>query len=189
MLLANIFKSNQCFKIAQFTSNPIVSMAMQRIQTHAKPRSWCEIVNDVNVTSVTLLTKRRRQRKSGAICMPLTARKLLNISRIRNSNVLYNMQDCCFWWFCMHYFWDSIGQLYSFTILWWETHRKMAAGLFLQVEYLPKIVLLWTCLLNSVKYERTFRKSVQYDNLLNVFFQCKVNGTIYWGCNNQSEKL
>ena len=74
--------------------------------------------------------------------------------------------------------------------------RKLAARFFLQVGHLAKVVLLWTCLLNSVQYERTFLNSVQYQrtflnsvqygNLLNVFFQCKLNGTISWVYNNNA---
>ena len=58
MLLANTSKSNQCFKWPQFMSNPVVSMARQRIHTYAKPRPWREMENDVNITCMTLLTKR-----------------------------------------------------------------------------------------------------------------------------------
>ena len=56
MLLTNTSKSNQCFKWPQFTSNPTVPTARQRIHTQAKPRPWHELENDVNVTSVTLLS-------------------------------------------------------------------------------------------------------------------------------------
>ena len=41
--------------------------------------------NDVNVTSMTLLTKQWRRRESDAICTPLTAEYFLNIlSSINN---------------------------------------------------------------------------------------------------------
>ena len=50
--------------------------------------SWREMENDVNVTSMTLLTKQWRWREYGAICTPLTAGNL-NILQIRNGNILY----------------------------------------------------------------------------------------------------
>ena len=51
--------------------------------------SWREMENDVNVTSMTLLTKQWRRREYGAICMPLIAGNFLNILQIRNGNILY----------------------------------------------------------------------------------------------------
>ena len=74
----------------------------------------------------------------------------------------------------LHLFRDIIGQLHSYTILWFETAKKNGCPIFLQVDHLAKAVLLWMCLLNSV----------QYENVLNVFFQCKLDWTIYWVYNN-----
>ena len=42
-----------------------------------------------------------------------------------------------------------LGQLCIFTILWFETERKMAAGVVLQMKHLVKVFLR-----DSVQYER-----------------------------------
>ena len=133
--------------------------------------------NDVNIMSGTSLAKQWRQRQSGAIWLLLTARKLLNISRNRNSNVLNSIQDwrqVAFDDFACIYFVEVSVRSLVWSFFDSRRKRKMAARFFFQVDHLAKVVLLWTCLLNSV----------QYENLLKVFFQCKLNGTISWLYNN-----
>ena len=50
------------------------------MQSHAH---WSEIEYDVDVTSKTLLAKQWRRSQPGATCKPLTARRVLNISRMQ----------------------------------------------------------------------------------------------------------
>ena len=93
-----------------------------------------------------------RWQGSGAICTLLTARKLLNISRIRNGSILYGIKD----WrqvasdaFACIYVTASVRFIVS-PFFESRRQRKMAARFFLQVHHLAKEVLLWTCLLNAV---------------------------------------
>ena len=81
-----------------------------------------------------------------------------------------------FWWFFLHWLCDSVCQLCSFTCLSTEMAKKMATRFFLQVCDLAKLVLLWTCLLYSVQYERILLNSMQYENLLNVFINANWMG-------------
>ena len=82
---------------------------------------------------------------------------------------------------CIYFVTASVSSAVS-PSFYSKRQRKMAARCFLQVYRLAKVVFLRTCLLNSVQYERTFLNSVQYENLLNVYFLCKLKGAITWWC-------
>ena len=145
--------------------------------------SWCEMENDVNVTSITLLTKQWRLRESGAICTPLTAGNFLKYlaSSERQYSLFYSKWKVgFFWWFFLHLLCDSVCQLCSFTFLSTKTTKKNSCQFFLQVGHPAKVVLLWTCLLNSVQYQRMFLNSMQIWKFIACFQQCKLNATISW---------
>ena len=161
------------------------------IHTRSHP-SWRKMENDVKVTRMTLPTKQWRWHKSGAICPPLTAGNFLTIMRIRNGNILYcipnkrhvSSDDFS----CIYFGTASVSSVVS-SLFQPRRQRKMAARCFLQVCHLAKKVLLWACFLNSMQYQRTFLNSMQhqrtflnsmqYGNLLNVFFQCDLNGQFH----------
>ena len=42
---------------------------------------------------------------------------------------------------------------------------------------------------SALQYDKAFLNTVQYENLLNVFIQCKLNGTISWVYNKDPNKL
>ena len=150
------------------------------MRSHA---SWREMENDVNITSVTLLTKQLRRLQSGAICISLNARNVLNIAKNRSGDTLYSVQN---WkWFCIDLLCDSVCQLCICTILWFETAKKNGCHMFPSGCLHSESSSSRTCLLNSVQYRRTFLNSVQYGNLLNVFLQCKLNGAMFWEYNKK----
>ena len=67
--------------------------------------------------------------------------------------------------FCIYFATASVNSVVSpFIQLRWQ--RKMAARFFLQVGHVAKVALLWTCFLNSV----------QYESLLDVFFNANWMG-------------
>ena len=138
-------------------------------QSHA---SWREMENGINTTSMTLLTKQWHRRESGAICTPLTDGNFLNILRIRNGNILYFIPNDRYVssddFSCIYFAKASVSCVAS-PFFQPRRQSKMAARFFLQVGHLAKVVLLWTYLLNSVQYQRTFLNSVKFGNLLNVF--------------------
>ena len=132
-----------------------------------------KIEKDINVMSLKLLTKQRHWRKFGAIYTPMTARRLLNISRIRNSDVLYSIQD---WrqvasddFACIYFVTVSVSSVVS-TFFVSRQQRKMATRFFFQLDHLAKVVLLWTCLLNTVQDERIFLNATQYVVIVELVF-------------------
>ena len=62
--------------------------------------------------------------------------------------------------------------------------RKVAVKFFLPADHLAKVVLAERVSLTPCNSERTFLNFVQYENLLNIYFQCKRNGTISWVYND-----
>ena len=129
----------------QWQSNVFIHMG-----SHA---SWRKMDNDVTVTRITMvLTWIRRQ-----FCLPLTAGNFLNISRIQNGNILYfipnerqvSSHDIS----CIYFATASISSV-VLTLFQPRWQREMAVRFFLQVGHLAKVVLLWTCLLNSMQYQR-----------------------------------
>ena len=129
---------------------------------------------DVNATRVMLLSKQYRRRDSGAICTALSARKLLSISRIRNTNFPCGIKDLakvgCFCWFFMHLFCDSVGQLCIFNICF-EPAQKMAARCFLEAGQCEHAHL------TPCNMKEFFLNSVQYENLNYWIFYFNANWT------------
>ena len=94
-----------------------------------------------------------------------------------------------FFWIFLHLLCDSVCQLCSFTFLSTETAKTNGCRFFLQVRYLAKVVLLWTCLLNSEQYHRTFLNCMQIWKFIYCFQQYKMNGTISWVDNNAFSRI
>ena len=91
-----------------------------------------------------------------------------------------------FWWFfsCIYFATASVSCVVSPFFQPRRPKKKKKWLLdfsFGSTTQLAK-VLLWTCLLNSVQYQRTFLNSVQIltFKFIECFQQCKLNGTISW---------
>ena len=82
-----------------------------------------------------------------------------------------------------------MSMFYFVYVQKWDFNKLsvcLSATFFLQVGNLAKVVLMWTCLFNSVQYERILHNSVQYEiillnsvqyeNLLNVYINANWTG-------------
>ena len=128
--------------MATFYIKSNISNVFIHMGSHA---SWWEMENDVYVIHVALLTKQWRWFSPGAICNPLNARNVLNISeKSEQQYSVFNtkLKVDCFWWCCIDLLCDSVCQLCIFTIFLdsgWQ--RKMDAIFILQAAHIAKVVL------------------------------------------------
>ena len=161
MLLTSTSKYAQCFKWPQFTSNTTFPTAKQQVHTHANP---CLLAQN---GKTTLMSGARFWRHLHAVDCWKFHEYLANAER--QYSLFYSKWKVgFFFWFFMHLLCNSV-------FLSTETAKKNGCRFFHQDGHLAKVVLLWTCLLNSVQYERNLLNSVQYENL--IFF---INANWTW---------
>ena len=111
----------------------------------------------------------------------------MNLLTIQNGNTSYFVQNERYASSGdFMYIFFSRASIVSVILPFLQLHRqrKMAARFVLHGDHQTKVVLSGTPLLRPVLYHRTFLDSVQYENFIACFHQCKFNGTIFWVYNN-----